>query len=128
MINTKLRDQFIRFAVVGGICTAVSYSIFITLTELTQTHYLVASTIGFLAGLVTGFYINKNWTFAKEDTNKIYFIKYFLVYLFSLIVNLLILEYLVENYEVPKMVAQVIATGTTVFSNFFGSKILVFKA
>ncbi|MBO9701095.1 MAG: GtrA family protein [Sporocytophaga sp.] len=128
MINTKLRDQFIRFAVVGGICTAVSYSIFITLTEFTQTHYLVASTVGFLAGLVTGFYINKNWTFAKEDTNKIYFLKYFLVYLFSLVVNLLILEYLVESYEVPKMVAQVIATGTTVFSNFFGSKILVFKA
>ncbi|WP_028980095.1 GtrA family protein [Sporocytophaga myxococcoides] len=128
MINTKLRDQFIRFAVVGGICTAVNYVIFITLTELTQIHYLVASTIGFFTGLLTGFYINKNWTFSKEDNNKIYILKYFLVYLFSLGVNLIILKYLVENYHLSHMVAQVIATGTTVFSNFFGSKVLVFKA
>lgn len=128
MINTKLRGQFIRFAVVGGICTTVSYVIFIVLTKLTQTNYLVASTIGFLAGIITGFYINKNWTFAKEDSNKNYFLKYFLVYLFSLAVNLLILKYLVENYQVSQMVAQVIATGFTVFSNFFGSKVLVFKA
>jgi putative flippase GtrA len=128
MISTKLKDQFIRFAVVGGICTVVNYIIFISVTELTPIHYLVAATLGFLAGVVTGFYINKKWTFSKDDENKFYFLKYFLVYSFSLAVNLLILEYLVENYEVPKLIAQTIATGTTVFSNFFGSKVLVFKA
>ncbi len=128
MISTKLKDQFIRFAVVGGICTAVNYVIFIALINFTEIHYLVASTIGFLTGLVTGFYINKNWTFSRDEENKSYFIKYLLLYSFSLAVNLFILNFLVENYHVSEIFAQVVATGTTVLSNFFGSKVLVFKA
>ncbi len=128
MISTKLKDQFIRFAVVGGICTAVNYVIFIALINFTGIHYLAASTIGFLTGLVTGFYINKNWTFSRDEANKSYFIKYLLLYSFSLAVNLLILNFLVENYQVSEIFAQVVATGTTVLSNFFGSKMLVFKA
>jgi putative flippase GtrA len=128
MINTKLKEQFIRFVVVGGICTAVNYVIFFVLDRYIGVHYLIASTIGFLTGLVCGFYINKYWTFSKEDADKSYFVKYLLLYSFSLAVNLFILNFLVENYQVHKMVAQVIATGTTVLSNFFGSKVLVFKA
>lgn len=128
MISKKLKDQFIRFAVVGGFCTLVNYVIFILLTSLLDVNYLIASATGFITGVFTGYYINKKWTFSKGDSTNTYIYKYFLVYLFSLVVNLLILEYLVESLSTPKLFAQTIAIGTTMFTNFFGSKILVFKA
>lgn len=128
MISKKLRDQFIRFAVVGGFCTLVNYVIFIMLDSWLEVNYTLASALGFITGVFTGYYINKKWTFSKGDSTRTYIYKYFLVYLFSLIVHTLIITYLVEYYSIPKLFALTIAIGTTMFTNFFGSKILVFKA
>ena len=55
--------EFIRFCIVGLGNTAINYSIYTVLLLIMEIYYLVAGSIGFMAGAFTGFIFNRLWTF-----------------------------------------------------------------
>ena len=57
------RASLLRFVLVGSLTTGLNLAIFVLLIRL-GLHYLAASTVGWAAGLLTSFLLNKNYTFA----------------------------------------------------------------
>src|SRR5690242_16141519 len=55
--------QFVKFGIVGVSNTLLTFLIYTLLLKVFGVWYLLASAIGFAAGAVNGFLLNRRWTF-----------------------------------------------------------------
>lgn len=123
-----LKKQFFRFIAVGILSTIVNYLIFLAALHLLLWNYLFASGVGFLSGVFVGFFCNKNWTFLAGDVkSKSIVLSYFAVYATSLAISLIFLQVAVDIIKISPEIANILAIVITTFTNFIGSKFLVFK-
>ncbi|MFT8814052.1 GtrA family protein [Acetobacter fabarum] len=122
-----LYTHFLRFIIVGGIATIVNYLVFLELLNTIGVQYLVASSCGFLAGVLVGFPLNKMWTYQHASTITWGLLtKYGSVYLFSFIANICVLSILVGFFRTDARIANIIGIGFTTVTNFIGTKFWVF--
>ena len=89
--------QLGRFLVVGGLSTIVNYSSFYYLLSQMRWGYIHSASLGFLLGVLVGYYLNKAWTFGVEEANAFVFLKYLSVYIASLISGMTFLYFQVET-------------------------------
>lgn len=61
--------QLCRFALVGVANTLLSYALYSALVAL-RVPYEVAGVVGFTAGALNGYVLNRRWTFACEDSRR----------------------------------------------------------
>ena len=120
-------QQFKRFIVVGFFSTIFNYIVFLTFFS-TIFNYLLSSSIGYIAGLISGFIFNKKWTFQfRDQTNSTEVIKYIIVYFLSLVLSLYVLNILVDNMEIDARIANIFVIILTTVTNFLGLKFYVFR-
>ena len=55
--------QFLKFGLVGVLNTGVQYVVFVGLFRLLGVPMLLASGIGYCAGIVNSYFLNRIWTF-----------------------------------------------------------------
>lgn len=139
--NRRLLKLF-RFCVVGGSAFLLSILIFNILKNFIyffSVHFVVASVIGDLSGLVYGFYINKHWTYAtqKKEEEK-YFFKYLMLYTFTIVLNSILLKsfiWFLTHYtifdesisqNIKENIAKISATAITTLLNFIGTNYVIF--
>ena len=120
--------QFQKFAVVGITNTAIGYSVFFGLFHFVHFHYLAAAVVGYVSGLVWGFFFNRRWTFrSAEGARSRQFIPFGSVYLVSLLLSMLLLRFLVAALHMDPRAANIVAIGLSTLTNFAGCKLFVFR-
>ena len=60
---TSVLVQFLKFGIVGVSNTLLTLAVYTLLLKVAGVWYLAASAIGFTAGAVNGFLLNRRWTF-----------------------------------------------------------------
>lgn len=120
--------QFIKFAIVGVLNTAIHYGVFYALYSFAGLYHLIASGAGFCAAVAHSYFLNKFWTF-KRRGSRIHeeFGKFFLVSILSLCVNLTGMAVLVELLAVHPPLAQLVTIGITLVVNFLGNRFWTFR-
>lgn len=123
--------QFVKFGVVGLSGLVVNLVVFTVLQRLdpehSQTfHYNSLFTIGFLAGGVSNYYLNRIWTFrstghALHEGAKFLSVS-LLALLFGIALNLLLHPYFGNGHKM-----WFVATVGGIFVNFFLNKYWTFK-
>lgn len=126
-MNQQTINQFIKFCMVGSLGAIVNYSIFFILLNKFQVFYIAASGMGFILSVFLAFYLNKKYTFQITGKTKSSLIKYFSVNLFSLLIGLIFLAYLVENLLINVYLSNLLVIGVQTISNFLGSKFIAFR-
>lgn len=118
--------QFGRFLVAGGAAVSVDFLTFLALRWL-GAPLLAANTAAFCLALITGFTINRYWTFqAAQEHGRPQLVRYVIVALLGLILNTTVLATLVA-VAVPEIIAKVAATAASAVLNFILSRTWVFK-
>ena len=125
--NRYITKQFIKFCLVGLESTILTYLVFIILNSFLGINYLLASAIGFISGVFLGFIFNKMYTFDSDRKTRITLPQYLMIYLFSLIFNLISINFLVESLRFSPIISMLLINPIVVLINFFGTKIIVFK-
>ena len=120
----KLRT-FVGFVVAGGLATVINYSLFASLYWL-GVNYLAASAIGYVSGIAVSFSINKLFVFTDSTTQRGQFLRYTLIYVAALGVQLALLEAGVRLGLDP-LVANAIALVIVVIGNYFVIRRFVFS-
>lgn len=123
----KTINQFIKFCTVGFFGALLNYSTFFILYNYFSVYYILASGTGFVLSVFLAFNLNKRYTFKITEKSKITLIKYFLVNIFTLILGLVSLAFLVEILKINVYLSNILVIGIQTSSNFIGSKIFVFK-
>lgn len=121
--------QFIKFGLVGVLNTALHYTVFYILYSFVGLNYLLASAIGYAAGLINSYILNRNWTFKSHDIDrKREFARFAWVNLLSLGVNLAALKAFVAWGGLQPEVAQVLAILFSLVANFVGNRFWTFSS
>ena len=119
--------KFIRFGLVGFSNTTITFGVFYLLSEVLGVNYMLSSLVGYALGVVNSFILNKKWTFADTDKRILQqLLKFTVVNLVSLGVNLSVLYIGVEVFHLAKTIAQIMAVGFSIVANFIGSRLFVF--
>jgi putative flippase GtrA len=109
--------RFLGFVVAGGIATVVNYTIFAVLL-LAGLHYLAASAIGYVSGIVVSFIINRRYVFRSIAAPGPQLVRYAAAYGVALFAQLALLELLVR-LSIPPLLANGVALVIVVIGNYF---------
>jgi putative flippase GtrA len=120
-------EQFIRFAIVGGVVTAIQYAILIALVQGAIAGAVAASSVGFAVSALANYALNRRFTFRSSQAHAEALPKFAIVALLGLAVN----ASLIWLFHIPVglhyLLAQVLATGGTLLWNFTLNRIWTFS-
>lgn len=100
--------QFARFAAVGACNTLLTLAVYWLLLRA-GLHYLEAFAPAFAAGAVSGYTLNRIWTFDGAPAGARELMRYVSIQLAGLATNALLLVVLVEEAGIDRVEAQVVA-------------------
>ena len=114
-------SKAIRFIVSGGTAAVVHLGMLYVLAEYAHIWYLISSGIAFILAFAVSFAMQKYWTFKNMDHAKArtQLPLHFIVAVFNLAFNSLLLYALVEYVGFWYMTAQVVATVVIAVESFF---------
>ncbi len=98
-----------RFAAVGAVNTIVGLAAVVVATRALGLNDYLANGIGFAAGMVVGYLLNRLWTFGSDDGVARTGLRYAFAFLVSYAANLAILSILLSAEPVDPIVAQAAA-------------------
>ena len=128
----RIVRQFIKFGVVGFICSLVDWAVFFAIKFLTgwEIQYLkqIIKGISFVVSATFSYILNRTWTFRSADRAIVKQASlFFVVATIGLGLNNLIFYLITGIFGWPDIVGLVIATIIVMFWNFSANKLLVFK-
>ena len=89
---------------------------------------MVATTIGYLTGMLNSFVLNRKWTFDLNGKGRITeIVKFFVVNAIAMIVNAIVLKATINYFSMLPEVAQIIAISGSMVINFSGNKWWTFE-
>jgi putative flippase GtrA len=127
-VATENRRQVRRFLVVGGLSVAVDF-VGYALLVLLWIPTPIAKGLSYIAGMVLGYFGNKHWTFGSRRRSISEPAAFAVLYAVTLVVNIGINSAVmaVLGPEV-RVLAFLVATGTTTVLNFLGMRLVAFRA
>ena len=127
ILRSKSLWQFIKFGIVGASNTAISLVLYYLLVYF-GIHYLIANTVGFMAGVVNAYYWNNKYVFQKKTSGSFgAFMKTFTSYFLTFLLSTALLFIMVHWMSVSSWVAPIINLAITVPLNFIINKYWAFK-
>lgn len=112
--------RIFKFICVGLLNTFIGYGSFFILSLF--LNYLVALVVAHFIGVTNSYLWNKYWTFQVKKFRPVELVKFNIVYLFALGVNMLILYIAVELLAVDPRLGQLFVLPLITLLSYFGHK------
>lgn len=126
ILSSPLLNQFLRFAAVGVVATAMHYAVLIALVEGPGWPTVPATTVGFFCGAMVSYGLNQWLTFDARPALLAGFGKFIAFGAVGAALNAAIVAGLTQ-LGLHYLLAQAMATGLVLFWNFFSSRVFVFR-
>jgi len=130
-INNAI-DQFIKFAVTGGLGSVTNLSIFFLCADLAKLPEIPISIGCFIIAVTQNYIINHLWSFRQEShAEKLSIKKWFMFMcgsLLGLTINIIVMRFIIKHFNIPwKFIAQACGIAAGMVFNFTVSKLVIFK-
>ena len=123
------KKELIKYIFVGLSTVLIDFLIYKFLINFIVIY--LSKTISFLSGTFFSYQLNRTWTFKSGKTKLSQFIKYLIIHITSLIINVflnsLLLNTFPKNYYLSYEVSFLIATLTSAIYNFLFIKKFIFN-
>jgi putative flippase GtrA len=120
--------QLIKFGAVGGSGYVINLIVFALLAEGLGLHHLLAAVGAFCVAVTNNFLLNRYWTFgAAEGETGFQALRFFVVSIGALVINLVVLQLLVTAADMNELPAQALAVAIAMPFNFIGNKVWTFS-
>ena len=129
MLKNKKNKELLKYIFVGLSTVLIDFLIYKFLIKFIVIY--LAKTISFLSGTFFSYQLNRTWTFKSGEKTLSQFIKYLIIHITSLVLNVfinsLLLNIFSKNYFLSYEVSFLIATLTSATYNFLFIKIFIFN-
>jgi putative flippase GtrA len=114
-----MAGEFIRFIIVRGLCTVLSYGLYLLL--LLKFSYESSYVVAFVVGVLVAYLVNSKFVF-REPLRKRAALRFPLVYVFQFFANLILLRVAVEYLHIPATLALAVSIAITIPITFLLSR------
>jgi dolichol-phosphate mannosyltransferase len=119
--------QLVKFFAVGGSGYVVNLATFWVAHDQIRLHHLASATIAFVFAVFNNFWWNRHWTFgARAGHAGFQAARFFAVSVVAFFFALAVLQLLIDNTNLPDLVAQAISIVVATPLNFLGNKMWSF--
>lgn len=118
--------QFISFASAGAVGTAAHYSILLALVMAWKADAVMASALGFLAGLLVNYLLSHYWVFRSRKRHAETVFKYLAIAGVGLVLNTGLMHLAINEAGIHYLLAQIFATAVVLIWNFSGNRFWTF--
>ena len=129
MLKNKKNKELLKYIFVGLSTVLIDFLIYKFLIKFIVIY--LAKTISFLSGTFFSYQLNRTWTFKSGKKTLSQFIKYLIIHITSLVLNVfinsLLLNTFSKNYFLSYEVSFLVATSTSAIYNFLFIKIFIFN-
>lgn len=124
-----IKSYLLRYTTVGLINSVLTLFIYVFAIKILKIEYLLSLFISWVFGVLFTYTINFVWTFRTEKklVYRIRLLKYFLVCITSLFINLSLLKYFNENIIPDPLLSQIVLIPPIAAINFIGSRYWALK-
>lgn len=120
------RGQFMRFVMVGGGATVLQYTLLVVLVQTTPLAETACSALAFALSAVANYLANYYFTFKASRRHREAFIRFVVTACLGVVINSL--TFYLANQLLPHyLLAQILATGVTLVSNFLLHKFWIYR-
>ena len=123
----RLPQQFLRFAAVGAVTTAVQYAVLWLGVDVWKAPAALASAAGYALGVALSYLLNYLVTFRSNRSHAAAAPRYVVVFGIGWCMNFGLMALFVHRWRWNLWLAQVIATGLGLVWNFSGSRWWTFR-
>ena len=122
-------SQALRYLIVGGWNTVFGYCVFALLYFMlsARIHYVVIAIVSGIISITMAYAGYKLFVFKTKGNYLSEYLKFYVVYGFSMILGLVLLPLFVEFLKLNVYLAQAIATIACIFISFFGHRNFSFR-
>lgn len=123
----KLLIQIFKFAIVGGIATAIDFVFLYVFREFCHFPVIVSNTLSFCISVIYNYIASVKWVFDvnKEKNAKKQFVIFIIFSVLGLLLNDLIMWISVDFISIYYLLAKIIATFIVMIFNFVTRKIFL---
>ncbi len=120
--------QFIKYGLVGVVNTLITGVILFTLMNCFGVSYKTSNTVGYIAGFINSFIMNKLWTFKDNKAPTIkQFLRFTAVFVICYLLQRWLLIFLVEELIINKNISQLIGMIFYTLISFVFNKLFAFR-
>ena len=129
LIHYHANWAYVKYVISGLLSLVIDYTVFAVLLRTFNLPLGVAVFCGMTAGLITGFLLNKLWTFQSSTRTKrtlkqaIFFI---LLFIFNTLFTYILISIL-KNAQVDETISKLIAMAFITLWNFYIYKKIIFR-
>jgi len=129
---TNAIEQFIKFAITGGLGTVTNLLIFFLCADLAKMREIPVSVGCFMIAVTQNYIINHKWSFKRENHAEKLSIKKWLMFvcgsLLGLAINIIVMRFMITRFNLPwKFIAQACGIAAGMVFNFIVSKLVIFR-
>ena len=121
-----MMTQFLRYALAGGVGTALHYATLVALVQLAQAPAGGASTAGAIIGAFVNYALNHRFTFASGRAHGTALPRFAAVALAGVAINAMVMAVMLVLIGAHYLVAQVVATGVLLVAGYFANRAWTF--
>lgn len=129
--DRRIRGQFLRYCTIGAGNTLLDFGIYAVLTrsaDFWRIHYLAANAVSFVIVVSWSFFWNKRWSFREYSPRfATQYVRFVSATLVGIIISESVLWVGVEFFDLPDLVAKVIAGPLVVAWNFTAYRFWAFR-
>ena len=116
-----------KFVFVGSFKTLFCYLLYVLLVKC-GLHYNLALALDYFIGIIIGYILNRDWTFAGHGIPRLRFIKYLITYIGAFLLNVILLTFLVEFDWLGPIIGQIVVLGIVTVISFILQNYWVFRS
>jgi putative flippase GtrA len=96
LLDSKERERFLKFALVGTIGAGIDFGIMNLLTQAFHLALVISGTISFVCAVISNFLWNRYWTYPESRTRRVshQLFMFFVVNLAGVLIRIPILKYI----------------------------------
>jgi putative flippase GtrA len=126
-LKLKLVVQFLKFGIVGVSNTLLAFAVYTILLKVFGVWYVAASGIGFAAGAVNGFLLNRRWTFREHVGDALTPVRWAIVQTCGLGLNLGLVYLFVRGLGMDELIGQIPTTAVVTVLTFAANRSWTFR-
>lgn len=128
VLNKEFIQDFSLYVIVGGIATITEWVLFYFLNIGMELHYIFATTIAYIISTFVNWLSGRLLVF-KESNNSLKneVLGIYIAGIFGLLLNIFIMWFLVNIFNINEMISKIVATGIVFMWSFLVRKLFIYK-